>query len=177
MAARAALASGQLANFRQEGRLAIPLLEKAIELFGGLNLPLEAARTRLELARAHVSDSPQFAVAEAQLALATFTRLGAAAEADASAWLLRSLGVRARTGSRDHVGALTHREQEVLHLVGIGLSNPEIAERLFISRKTAAHHVSSVLTKFDLRNRAQAAAYAVRMAEKRYDSHDSKARQ
>ncbi|MDQ3981388.1 MAG: response regulator transcription factor [Actinomycetota bacterium] len=94
-------------------------------------------------------------------ALTAFEQLGAQADADAAAALLRSLGAPGRAAPRK-LGVLTKREQEVLGLVGLGLSNPEIAQRLFISRKTAAHHVSNLLAKLGLRNRAEAVAYTAR---------------
>ena len=59
---------------------------------------------------------------------------------------------------------LTRREREILTLLCQRLTDPEIAERLFISPKTAGKHVSNILAKLGARNRREAAALAVRFA-------------
>ena len=58
---------------------------------------------------------------------------------------------------------LTAREMEVLALVGEGLTNRQIAERLFISPKTASLHVSRILAKLGVRSRVEAATTAHRL--------------
>jgi DNA-binding NarL/FixJ family response regulator len=115
------------------------------------------------LAEATCSSDPDVGVREAEIALSTFEQLGAAREADAMAALLRSLGVRATRSAPKGLPLLTRREREVLVLLGEGLSNPAISERLYVSRRTVEHHVSSVLRKLGLTSRAEAAAYAARM--------------
>jgi DNA-binding NarL/FixJ family response regulator len=124
-------------------------------------MPMELARARLELGTALAETNPAVATDEARAALAGFERLRAARHVDAAVALLRSLGVRIGTAVRTD-GRLTNREAEVLELLGHGLSNPQIAERLFISRKTVEHHVGNILGKLGLRSRAEAAAYATR---------------
>ncbi len=60
-------------------------------------------------------------------------------------------------------GALTARELEILQLVADGLSNAEIATRLFITEGTVKNHLHNILEKLHLQNRVQAAAYALRV--------------
>ncbi len=139
-------------------------LEAALKVWSSMGLPLEAARTRFELARALAATEPDVSIEHARRALTAFEDLGASIDADRVAAFLRALGIVPRTGPK-RAGVLTMRERDVLRLVGGGLSNPEIAERLHISRKTASHHVSNILTKLGLRNRAEAAAHAIAALE------------
>lgn len=158
--AMAAGALGRVALGRGDRAAAGEHLQTALRLWADLDLPYEVARTRFDLARVFETDDPEVAVGHARRALATLDGMGAGLDADRVAAFLRTLGVTPRTGSRG-AGTLTVREQEVLRLLGAGLSNPEIAQRLHITRKTASHHVSSILAKLGLRNRAEAAAGAV----------------
>ncbi|MBO3677815.1 response regulator transcription factor [Streptomyces sp. NEAU-YJ-81] len=65
-----------------------------------------------------------------------------------------------RTAARERVGALTAREREVLALLGGGLSNGQIARRLHVVEGTVKAHVSSILSRLGVENRAAAAVVA-----------------
>jgi DNA-binding NarL/FixJ family response regulator len=124
-------------------------------------MPHAAGRVHLALARTLAETDPETAVEEARQALRAFEELGATHDADRAAAFLRTLGVAGRTGPK-LVGELSKREIEVLRLLGEGLTNAAIAARLYISTKTVATHVGNVFAKLQLRNRAEAAAFAHR---------------
>ena len=107
----------------------------------------------------HSASSPEVAIDTARHARTELEALGAVRDADAAAALMRSLGAKGRAGPRA-AGLLSRRETEALRLLADGLSNREIAARLFISPKTVEHHVSRVYAKLGVSTRAEAAAYA-----------------
>jgi DNA-binding NarL/FixJ family response regulator len=81
---------------------------------------------------------------------------------------LRARGVRVGTSddaSSSHGAStvLSEREREVIRLVAAGFTNPQIAANLYISRKTAEHHVSNILVKLGVTTRTEAAALAIRL--------------
>ncbi len=139
-------------------------LDAALRAFVRLEMPFEAARTRLLLARALRGLEPEVAAAEARAALAVFKNFGAVTDAGGTSTLLREIETKIseRTGKAPDPAGLTRREVEVLHLVAQGLSDKEIATRLVLSRHTIHRHIHSILTKLDLPSRTAAAAYAVR---------------
>ncbi|MBT2596549.1 LuxR C-terminal-related transcriptional regulator [Arthrobacter sp. ISL-72] len=155
------LTAGRAAATAGSITLAQERLDAAIASYDELNMPLEAAQARLSLAEALNESNRDVAVHEAGTALAVFDKAGAAGMADRAAALLRSLGGPARTGPKA-LGLLSRRESEVLTLLAEAFTNAEIADRLFISAKTAEHHVSNILAKLQLRSRAEAAAFALR---------------
>ena len=99
-------------------------------------------------------------------ALQIFERLGAGPAAERLRQALRATGVRGiprgpRPSTKENPAGLTNRQLEVLVLMADGLSNNEIADRLFVSPKTVEHHVSAILAKLDARTRAEAVSVAL----------------
>jgi ATP/maltotriose-dependent transcriptional regulator MalT len=120
--------------------------EDAVDLFCACSAPYEAARARLVLAGALTAlERPERAEAETKAAREAFALLGARHDGRA-------------TAGED----LTPRELDVLRLVAHGLSDGEIADRLFLSPHTVHRHVANVRTKLRLPSRAAAVAHATR---------------
>jgi two-component system NarL family response regulator len=69
---------------------------------------------------------------------------------------------RLRAAAREVFAELTRREMEVLELLGKGLRNKDIAQRLFLSEKTVKNHISSIFTKLQVNDRTEAALLAAK---------------
>lgn len=100
-----------------------------------------------------------------QTALEIFQSLGATPAADRARQRLRQMGLTRvprgqRPSTRAHPAGLTTREAEILPMLALGLRNPQIADRLFVSPKTVEHHVSSILAKLRVPTRDAAVVHA-----------------
>ncbi len=164
--AAADLADGSVTLAEGHAAAAWAKLDAARARYLDLEMPFEVASARLEMARALAVDDLELARETARGARGDFSRLGAARRVDRAAEVLRELGVGGGPGKRVDIGALSKRETEVLSLLGLGLSNPEIGKRLFISPKTVEHHVGKILAKLGLKSRGAAAAYVVKQGAK-----------
>jgi len=138
---------GRLELARGDAATACDTLQQAADRWQALEVPYEVAtaRTLLGQARRETGDE-RGAVASFTSATRLFGQIGASLPAD---------------GTRNPPPAgLTDREVEVLRLVAAGMSNNDIANRLYLSVKTVSRHLSNIFTKIGVSSRAAATAFA-----------------
>jgi DNA-binding CsgD family transcriptional regulator len=143
-------------------------LSRAADRYAQVGRPLEVglAREQAGAAYARVRDADA-ATASLKRALAAYERLDAARDVARTLRRLRGLGVRpGRRGSRRRPrtgwDSLTETERTVVDLVAEGLSNPQIGDRLFVSRRTVQTHLAHVFQKLQLSSRSELAAAVTR---------------
>jgi DNA-binding NarL/FixJ family response regulator len=134
----------------------IAALETTVSTATSSPFALLALWIRMDLGRGLAAAGSERAVAELERVGDVASELGATTVLELTEQALRTLGVRRwRRGAATAI--LTAREQEIARLIAAGRSNPEIAQELFLSRKTVERHVSNVLKKVGVRNRAELA--------------------
>ncbi|MDA0170915.1 AAA family ATPase [Solirubrobacter taibaiensis] len=139
-----------------EGEVADRRYREAIEA-------LARTRVRVELARAHLLYGEWLrrerrrldAREQLRAARELFADMGAEAFAARAGHELRATGETARRRQPDTGAGLTAQEDRIARLARDGLSNPEIAERLFVSPRTVEYHLHKVFAKLGIRSRGQ----------------------
>ncbi len=137
--------------------------DRGVEMLRESLEPLETAKAELERARAllalgmslrrgrHARDARE----PLRSALDLSKRLGAAPLAEVALTELRAAGGRPRRERSSGLDSLTPRERQVAELAASGLANPEIAEQLFVTRKTVEAHLGAIYRKLDVSSREQ----------------------
>jgi DNA-binding NarL/FixJ family response regulator len=134
---------------------ALPLLRRAVLVWGQMDAPYEVARVRVlvGLACRALGDADSAEI-ELRAASQIFQQLGAAPDVDR----VRRL---AGLGEPRSAGELTAREVQVLSLVATGRTNREISSSLVISEHTVARHLQNIFRKLGVSSRTAATAYAL----------------
>jgi len=153
------VARGRVQLVRGEAPAARATLQEALERWRAVDVPYEVATVSTLLAQAlRECGEEEAAVAAFTAASQQFDRIGA--HLDAQRVLGWSPPGGAVGGAAVLPAGLTEREAEVLRLVATGLTNNEIAGRLYLSAKTVSRHLSNIFTKIGVTSRAAATAFA-----------------
>lgn len=158
---------GLLARATHEPHAALAAFGRAADGFAAIMMPYEAAIARLDWAEVMEAgtgcdDESAGAAVVVTEHLAVLDRLGARPVADRARRLLRRLGARPVPAPRIRpAGQLSTRETEVARLVAEGLSNPEIADRLFISQRTVTTHLQRIYQRLGVGSRTGLTRYVL----------------
>jgi len=160
--AEAACARSELALAHDDPETALEEATRARKLWQEIGMPYETARARLTAAAAHRAlgdaDAADF---EQQLASTSLARLGVPADGPLEAGGKRAAAHGPRPDTPCH--PLTARELDVLNLVAQGLTDAEIANRLYLSPHTVHRHVANIRAKTNQPSRAAVVAHANRL--------------
>jgi DNA-binding CsgD family transcriptional regulator len=137
--------------------------DAAEELYCQAITRLENGQVKVPLARAHLlygewlRRNHHNLAARSQLRIAhqMLTSMGINAFAERAARELRATGATVRNRTAETTGDLTAQETQIAHLAGEGLSNPEIATRLFLSPRTVEYHLGKVFAKLGIKTRRE----------------------